>query len=504
MNLPILSSIILLPIFGVILILLISGRKEKEIKFVSLSITCAVFLLTLFVVTNFDYRKSVLTDSKSVLTDSKSVLTDSNTSMQFVERYTWIKNVGIEYHLGVDGISLPLLFLGSLLGLLVVVFSWNLAYRVKAFFILLLLLETGALGLFLALDFILFYIFWEWVLVPMYFLISIWGGPRKEYAALKFLLYTLFGSVIMLIGILGMYFSARLNTFSILDIARCKFPLNLQALFFLALFIGFAFKVPLFPFHTWLPDAYTEAPIAGSVFLAGILAKMGTYGFIRIVLPILPDALRLFATPLAILGIVNIVYGAIVAMAQKDLKRLIAYSSLSHMGYIILGIAAGTVSGLNGAVLGMFNHGIIIGLLFLSSSVISERRQTWEIKELEGTSFWLPSLSGILTFAALTALGLPGLSNFINEFMVLLGVFQSTWLSKILIILVIPGMILTIIYFLRLIIRINLLQLGQGNYKGPGGLTLREWIVFIPLMVIVLILGLYPAPILNFINPAVT
>jgi len=502
MNLPILSFVLILPLIGILFILFIPERREKVIKFISLAVVLLVFLFTLFVVTKFDYH---------------------NPSMQFIERYTWIKPAGIDYHLGLDGISLPIFFLVALFAFLCVIFSWNIVTRVKAYFILLLLLEMGALGLFIALDFILFYIFWEWVLIPMYFLISIWGGehpghPRKEYAALKFLLYTLFGSVIMLIGILGMYFNAKLNTFNILEFTQYKYPLNLQVIFFLALFIGFAFKVPIFPFHSWLPDAYTQAPTVGSVFLAAILAKMGTYGFLRISLPILPEAMRLFATPLAILGVSNIIYGAFIALAQKDLKRLIAYSSLSHMGYIILGISAGTISSLNGAVLGMFNHGIIIGLLFLLTGMINERMQKETIPpqyrycggtivSLDGFSLHIPLLSRIMTFAALAALGLPGLNNFINEFLVLLGILQSTRLSKIFVILIIPGMILTIIYFLRLIIRLNFYPLKEtfpNSSKLRGNRPKwRELIVFLPLVIIIFFLGIYPVLILKYINPTI-
>lgn len=483
MNFPVLSLTLILPLIGILLILLLPERREKEIKFVSLLITFGVFLLALLALASFDYQ---------------------NPNMQFVERYPWIKSAGIDYHLGIDGISLPLFSLAAFLSLLVVIFSWEIKYRLKAYFGLLLLLEIGMLGIFVALDFILFYIFWEWVLVPMYFLITIWGGTRRSYAGLKFLLYTLFGSVIMLIGILGLHFASKLNTFNILEITKCKFPLNLQALFFVALFIGFAFKVPLFPFHTWLPDAYVEAPTGASVLLAGVLAKMGAYGFIRISLPILPDAFRMFATPLAILGVANIVYGAFVAMAQKDLKRLIAYSSLSHMGYIILGTATGTLSGLNGAVLGMFNHGTIIGILFLLVGLIYQRTQTREIKDLEGLSLRVPILSGILTFATLSAIGLPGLSAFVNEFLVLLGIFQSIWLRKIFIIFVIPGMILTMIYFLRLLIRVNLFKPATKGYANLKDLQPRELMVLVPLMIIILFFGLYPALILNYINPPVT
>lgn len=487
MNFPILSLILILPLVGILFILLLPKTKEKEIKYISLLIVSLIFLLTLFMISNFDYR---------------------NSSMQFVEKYPWIKSVGADYHLGLDGISLPIFFLIALFALLSVIFSWDITYRIKTYFILLLLLEIGVLGVFVALDFILFYIFWEWVLVPMYFLISIWGGNqlrsgvKKESAALKFLLYTLFGSVIMLIGILGIYFSTKLNTFNILEISKHKFPINLQVIFFLALFIGFAFKVPIFPFHSWLPDAYTAAPTAGSVFLAALLAKMGAYGFIRISLTILPEATRMFATPLAILAVSNIVYGAFVALAQTDLKRLIAYSSLSHMGYIILGIAAGTVSSLTGAVLGMFNHGITIGILFFLNGMIVKCLQTQEIVKFDGLSLRIPFLGRIFTFAALAALGLPGLNNFINEFLVLLGVFQSTWLSKIFILLVIPGMILTIIYFLRLIIRFNFYQASEQSSLNLK-LSWKELIVLLPLAIIILWLGIHPALILKYINSAV-
>jgi NADH-quinone oxidoreductase subunit M len=420
--------------------------------------------------------------------------------MQLVEKVPWIKSIGVQYFLGIDGISLPMVILTTLLAFLAVIASWNINLRPKEYFVLMLLLETGMLGVFLALDFVLFYVFWEVVLVPMYFLIGIWGGPRREYAAIKFFIYTLLGSVVMLIGILALYFASGLNTFSMLALIQGEYSRTVQDLVFLAFFIGFAVKVPLFPFHTWLPDAHVEAPTAVSVLLAGVLLKMGSYGFLRISLPILPQAFHRMAFAIAILAVINIVYGAFVAMTQRDLKKLVAYSSVSHMGYVMLGVAAATTTAVNGAVLQMFNHGTITGMLFLLVGLIYERTHTREIGELGGLMGKVPILAGILSFAAFASLGLPGLSGFVGEFLVLLGSFSKYTGATI---LAAAGIVITAGYLLWMVQRVNLGTL-KSRYADLTDVTLRDLSTLVPLVLIIIFIGVYPSPVLNIINPAVT
>ena len=400
MNLPWLSLAIILPLLGSLCIAFLPKGKTKGYKVAALVVSLLTLLLVVVIGNQVDFSQS---------------------GVQLEEVLLWLPQYGVSYHLGVDGISYPLVFLSALLTVLAVLASWKVNYRAKAYFSLLMLLEAGLIGVFLALDYILFYIFWEVVLVPMYFLIGIWGGPRKEYAALKFFIYTLFGSVIMLVGILALFFAAGINSFNIIELTQITYSSHLQFWVFLAFFIGFAVKVPVFPFHTWLPDAHVEAPTAVSMLLAGILLKMGTYGFFRILLPTLPDASLSFAPILAVLGIINIIYGALAAMGQDDLKKMVAYSSISHMGYVLLGVAAMTPASLNGAVFQMFSHGIISALLFYSVGLIYERTHTRKISELGGLLVKIPAIGVVLAIAAFASLGLPGFSGFIAEFFVLMG-----------------------------------------------------------------------------------
>src|SRR5438034_4192567 len=360
---------------------------------------------------------------------------------QFLELGNWIPSLGIHYHLGVDGLSLPLIVLTALLSLLSVAYSWRIELRLKEYLFLFLLLETGMLGVFAALDFFLFYIFWEITLVPMSFLIGIWGGPRREYAAIKFFLYTLFGSVLMLLALLALYFTSEPHTFDMtVMIAQANkygtqplpfWPVDqlgwgFQHLVWMALFIGFAIKIPAFPFHTWLPDAHVEAPTAISVILAGVLLKMGTYGILRINYPMLPVATADLAYWfLGALGAWNIIYGALCAMAQTDLKKLVAYSSVSHMGYVMLGMASFTTQGINGAVLQMFNHGTITGMLFLLVGVVYDRAHHRDIEGFGGLAAIMPVYTGVTALAFFASMGLPGLSGFISEVLVLLGSWQK-------------------------------------------------------------------------------
>ena len=474
-----LSIIVFLPLLGSIAILAIPKERAATVKAFTLAVSLLVLVLALALVAQFKIGQE---------------------GMQFVEKIPWVRSIGIQYYLGIDGISLPMIFLTALLTFLAALASWKVEHRVKGFFALLLLLETGMLGVFSALDFILFYIFWEVVLVPMYFLIGIWGGPRREYAAIKFFLYTLFGSVIMLVGILTLYFSSGLHTFDMLAMTKVKFSHTLQLLVFPALALGFAIKVPIFPFHTWLPDAHVEAPTAVSALLAGVLLKMGAYGFLRISLPILPEGHQRYAPVIIGLAIVGIIYGACVAMIQRDLKRLVAYSSVSHMGYVMLAIGVATPAALDGAVLQMFNHGTITGMLFLLVGLIYERTHTREIAKLGGLAIKIPILAAILGFASLASLGLPGLSGFVGEFLILLGFFQK---FKLLTLIPAMGIVLTAAYLLWMLQRVNMGSL-PSEYQDISDANGRELLTLVPLMAVIILVGVYPLPLLKIIGQGVS
>src|SRR5579885_1497147 len=339
-----------------------------------------------------------------------------------------MSSIGATYHLGVDGLSLPLVLLTTLLTLLCVVYSGRVETRLKEYMILFLLLEVGMVGVFLALDFFLFYVFWEVSLVPMYFIIGVWGGPRRVYAAVKFFLYTLVGSLAMLLAILLLYFNASPRTFDILGLIQQRplaTNLSLALLAFWGFFLSFAIKVPMFPFHTWLPDAHVEAPTAGSVLLAGVLLKLGTYGFVRILLPLLPDAFHRMAGLVAVLAVIGAVYGALVAMAQTDLKKLVAYSSVNHMAYVMLGIFSFTQAGLNGAMFVMLAHGVSTGALFMLAGILFERKHTYEISDMGGLATPMPIYAAFFSFITLASVGLPLLNGFVGEFLVLSGAFQA-------------------------------------------------------------------------------
>ena len=429
--------------------------------------------------------------------------------LQCQEQYSWIPLIQAYYHVGVDGLSLALVWLTTLLLFIGVPASFGIEKSQKAYYTLLLLLEVGILGVFVSLDYFLFYVFWEVMLLPMYFLIGIWGGPRREYAAIKFFLYTLLGSVLLLVTILYLYFAADPHSFDMTQLGsmvRDRIPLNVQILLWIALFVGFAIKIPAFPFHTWLPDAHVEAPTAISVILAGVLLKMGTYGILRINYGILPEAtLAPFWAGhsvafwlLAALGTVNIIYGAMCAMAQTDLKKLVAYSSISHMGYVMLGMAAFTPQGINGAVLQMFNHGTITAMLFLLVGVIYDRAHHRNIDGFGGLASMLPVYTGVTGLAFFAAMGLPGLSAFISEVLVLLGAWQA---YPALTVVAASAVILTAGYMLWALQRV---YLGPPNekYRTLPDMNGRELFTLIPLGAIVIFLGVYPRPILDLQSPA--
>ncbi|HXH29136.1 MAG TPA: NADH-quinone oxidoreductase subunit M [Candidatus Polarisedimenticolia bacterium] len=445
---------------------------------------------------------------------------------QFQERLSWIPSIGAEYHLGIDGISLLLLILTTFLGVIAILSSWTaITDRVKEYYIFMLVLQTGMLGVFVSLDFFLFYVFWEAMLVPMYFLIGIWGGPRKLYAAIKFFLYTLLGSVLMLLGILAIYFyypkvaAGAAYTFDITEFIRVLGSYNDPAWIdtarwiFLAFFVGFAIKVPMFPFHTWLPDAHVEAPTAGSVILAGVLLKMGTYGFVRFSLPMLPEATRHYLPYMLALSVVGILYGAMVAMVQKDWKKLVAYSSVSHLGFCMLGVFALNWSGLAGGILQMVNHGLSTGALFLIVGLVYERRHTRMISEFGGLSKQMPIYATLFMIVTMSSIGLPVLNGFIGEFAILVGAFtisgdygfQLGWPhlfigGKFWAICAVLGIVLGAAYMLWLYQRTMFGKLDNPENAKLKDLDLREILTLVPIVACCFWIGLYPKPFFDILD----
>ena len=500
----ILSILLLLPLTGLIVILLLDKEKHvKAIQLTALSATAATVAWSVLMCVAFAGEPKFGPGSTRLALDTK------------VE---WIPSLGINYHVGVDGLSVPLIVLTTVLSFLCIVYSLRVTERVKEYMAWFMLLEMGMLGVFISLDFFLFYVFWEIGLVPMYFLIGVWGGPRREYAAIKFFLYTLVGSLVMLLAILALYFSTSPHTFDMLEIIRQN-PMAGQAvkggLIFWAFFLGFAIKVPLFPFHTWLPDAHVEAPTAGSVILAGVLLKLGTYGFVRVNLPMLPEQSAQYAYYIAILALISIIYGALCAMAQTDLKKLIAYSSVNHMGFVMLGVAAAAAYvpdgqgfggqaptldtraiALNGAVMQMIVHGIITGALFFLVGVLYDRAHTRDINAFGGIAKQMPLYAGVMMFACFASLGLPGLAGFVAEFAVFLGAFSSYTLITCLAAL---GVIITAAYFLWMIQRVFLGPLKERWADLPD-MDWGEIIATAPLCVGMLVIGLYPRPVMELIN----
>lgn len=473
----ILTLMTFIPLGGALIILCLPRDKHELIKIVAAITTSIPLVLAVLLYLNFDR---------------------STHEFQFVEHYKWIEGFNIEYFMGVDGLSAIMILLTALLCFICIFASWGIDKGVKGYFSLFLLLDTGMVGVFTALDFFLFYIFWEVMLLPMYFLIGIWGGPRKEYAAIKFFLYTLLGSVLMLLAMLYLYFTND-HTFDMTKLmaAGPAAGMDIRAiLVWLAFFVAFAIKVPLFPFHTWLPDAHVEAPTAISVILAGILLKMGTYAMLRINFPMLPEVTERFSYFMAVLGLINIIYGALVAMAQKDLKKLVAYSSISHMGFVLLGMSVFTREGINGAVFQMFNHGTITAMLFLMVGVIYDRAHHREIDGFGGLAQQMPAYTGISCFAFFAALGLPGLSSFISEVLVLLGAFN---VYRLITILAVSGVVITAAYCLWTVQRMFLGPLNP-RYAHLPEINGREMFTMMPLAVIVVILGVYPMPVLNMLN----
>lgn len=474
---PWITLVVFLPLVGVAGIL---AAKEDAAKWLAFGVSSLVFLVSLPLWATFD---------------------DATPSMQFVEKHHWIASPPINYAVGVDGISLPLVLMTTFLTPLCVLVSWTaVETRVKEFMISLLVMETATVGVFVALDFVLFYVFWETMLIPMYLLIGVWGGPNRVYAAMKFFLYTLAGSILLLVAIIVLYVYAGERSFDVLTLSRTVYSPSLQAWVFWAFFAAFAVKVPMFPFHTWLPDAHVEAPTAGSVVLASVLLKLGTYGFLRFSLPMLPDATQRFTTVVMVLSVVAIIYGAYMAFAQADLKKLIAYSSVSHMGFITLGIFALNAQGIEGAILQMVNHGITTGALFLCVGMIYERTHSREIVENAGLAKPMPIYATFLVIFGLSSVGLPGMNGFVGEFFVLVGTF--TW-SKTAATLAALGVILAAVYILWMLQRVVYGVPAQHVASKLYDLNWREIGTLAPLVVLVFWIGIYPKPVMDVMHASV-
>ena len=474
---PVLTATTFLPLAGAAVIML-CGR-ERLARWLALATTLATFAVSVPLYVDFDKDLS---------------------DLQFVEDVGWIPAWNINYTMGVDGISLPFIFLAAVLTVLCVSVSWTaVRTRVPEFYAALLVAETAMIGLFAAANLFLFFMFWELMVIPLFLLIGVWGGPRRVYAAIKFLLFTLAGSVLMLVGMIALY--NECDTLDFRELAETTIGSGFQAWLFVAFLAAFAVKVPMFPVHTWLPDAHTEAPTAGSVILAGILLKMGAYGFLRVSLPIFPDAVQLFRTPMLVISVVAIIYGAYLTLAQTDVKRLIAYSSVSHMGFVTLGIFTLNRSGVEGAVLQMINHGIISAALFLCVGMIYERTHTRQIKDYGGVAKLAPVYSTFLALFCLAAAGFPGLNSFVGEFLIISGAFKAeAWLGG----MAIWGVALGTIYMVWLYYRVVMGEVNPGLKGLKLELNVREIATLAPLAFLAVCLGVYPDCVLSYLHETVS
>jgi NADH-quinone oxidoreductase subunit M len=477
---PILSLVTFLPLVGAAFILFVNGTDEvvaRNARWAALWTSLATFVISLALWFGFDR---------------------SSAGFQFVERAAWIPGYGIGYHMGVDGISAPFVLLSTFLTPLCILASWHVEARVREYMIAFLVLETFMVGTFASLDLVLFYVFFEAVLIPMFLIIGVWGGKRRVYAAFKFFLYTLAGSVLMLVAMLAIYWQTE--TTNIVELLEYDFPAGVQTWLWLAFFASFAVKVPMWPVHTWLPDAHVEAPTAGSVILAGVLLKMGGYGLIRFSVPMFPDASEYFTPLVFALSIVAVIYTSLVALVQEDMKKLIAYSSVAHMGFVTMGIFAGTRQGVEGAMFQMISHGIVSGALFLCVGVVYDRLHTREIARYGGLVHRMPVYAVVFMVFTMASVGLPGTSGFVGEFLVLVGTFQvSSWAAA----LAATGVILGAAYMLFLYRRVVFGKLVRDDLKTMADLDWREKVVFAPLIVATLWLGIQPQPVLDMMGPTV-
>ncbi|HEU4888220.1 MAG TPA: NADH-quinone oxidoreductase subunit M [Thermoanaerobaculia bacterium] len=499
----ILNIITYIPLVGALVILFfVNKNNARAIRIVATVTAIVDFAVSLYLWPNFDRAAT------------------GDDMWQFREIYNWIPSLGVKYDFGIDGISMLLILMTTFMGIIAVVSSYSaIHHRQKEYYTLLLMLQTGMIGTFCALDFFLFYVFWEIMLVPMYFIIGIWGGSRKLYAAIKFFLYTLAGSVLMLLSILALYFFndggiSFLNiaglgnegTFSVLDFHKIGhlIPPTLQFWIFLGFFFGFAIKVPMFPFHTWLPDAHVEAPTAGSIILAAVLLKMGTYGFVRFALPILPDATKQLLIPIVVLSLIGIIYGALVSLVQKDMKKLVAYSSVSHLGYVMLGMFALNPMGIGGSVIQMINHGISTGALFLLVGMIYERRHTRMIADYGGLAKQMPMYAALFLVAALSSMGLPALNGFIGEFTILLGVANSQAYGTIAYAVIAAiGIVLGAAYLLWLYQRVFWGPLDNPENAAVPDVNRRELGMMLALIALMVWIGVYPKPLFDIMKEPV-
>lgn len=481
----IINQILFTPLIGALIILFINSEKKNLIKVIGLTFSIISFIISVLLFLKFD---------------------SNNPDMQFVFKSVWIESLNISYHIGVDGISILLVVLTTFLTPIALLSSWNSIQKsIRNYTLMMLLLEFGMIGVFVSLDMFLFYVFWEAMLIPMYFIIGIWGGENRIYAAIKFFIYTMFGSLLMLVAIIWLgYYASTLPdgkfTTNLLELYKISplIPVTIQGWMFLAFTLSFAIKVPIFPFHTWLPDAHVEAPTAGSVILAGILLKMGTYGLIRFSIPLFPAATLEYLPYLAVLGLIGIIYGALVSMVQPDIKKLVAYSSVSHLGFVVLGLFALTQEGVQGGIIQMINHGLSTGALFIIVGMLYDRRHTRLISEYGGIAKVMPAFSAMFMIVSLSSIGLPGLNGFVGEFLILLGAFKSDFLnSHVYSILAATGVIMAAVYILWMYKRVVFGRVTNPKNEELKDVNIREIFVLVPILIFIVWIGIYPSTFLS-------